>query len=117
MALRVYASPCSSPEEPPLFLVSFVHEHNPEPFLIPEEGQPLRALQPEWVTICRIWDNEEPKEAKGLPIAVGYALCRKGDQFRKTQGRKLALARALKSLPYADRALVWAAYWNSGAKA
>ena len=39
------------------------------------------------------------------------ALCHPNDQFNKAKGRKLALARAIESLPRAERKQIWAAYF------
>jgi hypothetical protein len=42
----------------------------------------------------------------------GQAHCAAGDMFDKSRGRKVALARALKSLPRQSRAEIWTAYFN-----
>ena len=39
------------------------------------------------------------------------AYCNPSDQFNKAKGRKLALARAIESLPRAERGQIWAAYF------
>ena len=44
-------------------------------------------------------------------IAEGRAFCNPSDQFNKAKGRKLALARAIESLPRAERGQIWAAYF------
>ena len=67
------------------------------------------------VTFCKLFDANI---SNGKVIASGLALCAPQDTFRKEQGRKLALARAMKELGLArnDRAKVWEQYHTRKAK-
>ena len=44
-------------------------------------------------------------------LVSSTAYCNPSDQFNKAKGRKLALARAIESLPRAERKQIWAAYF------
>ena len=65
---------------------------------------------------CRIF---EPKDRDSVAsLAMGGARCSPGDKFCKEVGRKVALARAIRSLPREVRTSIWAAYHGrKGAKA
>ena len=56
------------------------------------------------ITICTIEDGER--------MFVGQAICNPKDQFCKAQGRKVALADAIRFLPKTDRTTIWNEYHN-----
>lgn len=56
------------------------------------------------LTVCRLCEGD-------TIIAQGFAACSELDNFSKEAGRKLALTRALRSLPRADRREIWARYF------
>jgi hypothetical protein len=63
-------------------------------------------------TVCKVFELGPGAEATLL--SQGRARCSPEDNFRKEEGRKRALTRALDPLPFdkEDRALVWTAYLN-----
>jgi hypothetical protein len=50
------------------------------------------------------------KKPCGVPGLKGSAFTHPNDQFNKAVGRKIALKRALESLPRERRTLIWEAY-------
>lgn len=60
------------------------------------------------VTVAEV-DKENPLNI--FPLN-GEAFCHPTDQFRRSTGRKVALARALKSLDRATRTQIWNAYFQ-----
>lgn len=68
-----------------------------------------------WRTECSFHGGECPKRPKDEPCSVrpimyGAADCSPLDRFDRNDGRKLALARAIKELPKPLRAQLWASY-------
>lgn len=44
---------------------------------------------------------------------IGNAFCSHNDQYNKNTGRKIALARAIKTAPRSVRKLIWDAYFET----
>ena len=59
----------------------------------------------------RQYTRAEISKPQGHVFDEGEAHCNPSDQFNKAKGRKLALARAIESLPRAERKQIWAAYF------
>ena len=58
------------------------------------------------VTTCVI------TQAKIGKIYLGYSYCSESDQFDRSKGRKIALARALSDFDKETRKVIWEAYWK-----
>lgn len=60
--------------------------------------------------VCSL--NERPCGTPGM--VTGVASCSKSDNFSRTKGRKIAIAKAmlLANLPRKDRAVIWKRYWE-----
>jgi hypothetical protein len=79
---------------------------------------PLPPLRWDWITTCYVHTGvcvltfSEPKYC--INGAVGEAKCSKKDNYLKSQGAKMALAKALSKLtgvPKSTRKAIWDAYW------
>jgi hypothetical protein len=65
-------------------------------------------------TRCIISMGKEGEKREDMPIAsVGVSKCHKGDKLDVHQGRKIALARALRILPRERRTQIWEAFWDT----
>lgn len=64
------------------------------------------------VTTCKIVDDSI--QGSPFPIASGTSRCHENDRFVKEAGRKLSLARAIRSLniPKSERKIIWETYLN-----
>lgn len=68
------------------------------------------------VTTCHvhtgvhIWSPTEPRYCVNGP--VGEAKCSKKDNYNRRIGNRLALANAIKGLPYETKKAIWDAYWQ-----
>lgn len=59
--------------------------------------------------------HAEVRSEAGAPLGEGAAVCHKGDQFKKHEGVKLAVRRALAAtgLSKDQRRAVWARVWSN----
>lgn len=61
---------------------------------------------------CFITKAGDGKNICTVPFqGIGAARCMPSDSFCRRTGRKLALARAIKNWPKAERSAIWAAYF------
>lgn len=77
------------------------------------ERKPLinYGLTPVLCTECAICGEDPDK-----PLALGRAICAKGDNFCKNTGRKIALSRAIKDYDKPTRKKIWDAYFEARGK-
>lgn len=72
---------------------------------------------PSGSTIAKLLIDEEGKKLGELSrVADGIAYLHPKDRFRKSAGRKIAIAKAISSFPKAMRAEIWQQIWDSGMK-
>lgn len=64
------------------------------------------------LTFLKVRTEARIRREDGAIIALGSAQRSLKDQFNKETGRKIALTRALASLPKEDRRLAWEAYFG-----
>ena len=76
------------------------------------EVENLETSQISRITTCRIVDDS----IQGSPFhaASASSRCHENDRFIKESGRKLSLARAIRSLniPKSERKIIWETYLN-----
>ena len=58
------------------------------------------------MTLCIIYTDK-------TTVGMGFAKCMRVDQFRKSEGRKIALTKAVKTLPREQRSEIWNQYWET----
>jgi hypothetical protein len=83
--------------------VDFYHEQHNNPFPYDEHGQKENRGS----TICEISERGFKE-----PLFVGKSVCSSRDRFCKETGRKVALTRAIASLPRETRKQIWEDYFN-----
>lgn len=75
---------------------------------LPREDNKGQIVYHPYSTHCYLCD---PGEDYSSTYGIGEALCHPGDRFLKSQGRKLALQRAMENFTLPARKAIWAAYF------
>ena len=86
------------------FVVDFHHTQDEK---IIAGLNPPRVM-PKAATICEIFEIVDTDSVKA--VSKGKAFCTKNDQFVKATGRKVALRKAVASLPREQRVEIWSSY-------
>jgi len=87
------------------FVVDFHHTQDQE--IIASLNPPVNP--PKAATRCNIFFKTQAGVST-TPLVVGTAFCTKNDNFVKATGRKVALRKAVASLPREQRVEIWSGY-------